>query len=135
MYKRQVKFALHGFMARPFLLTLMGFMAATSLYLVKPEWRAAITHALKWPIRVLENKYWMDDLWIGGLAGGSVALGRAARWFDSTIVDGTVNAAARVTDLAAGVLRKVQSGYLYHYAFAMILGLIALLAIVIARWH
>ena len=68
-------------------------------------------------------------LWIDGFAGGSVKLGKAARAVDSNVVDGVVNGAARVVELAANLLRRTQSGFLYHYAFVMIIGLIALLGL------
>ena len=130
-----VKFALHGFSAPAFFLALMGFFLATLLYMVKPEWRAGITRTLAWPIKVLENKYWMDDLWIGGFAAGGVGLGKLSRLFDSKVIDGVaVNGSAGAVGLAAGMLRKLQSGYLYHYAFAMILGLVALLALANHYW-
>ncbi len=129
-------FALHGFKAPAFLLALMGFFAATLLYLVMPEWRKSVTRTLAWPIRVLENKYYMDDLWIDGFAGGSVALGKLSRMFDSKVIDGAaVNGTAGAVGLVAGLVRKVQSGYLYHYAFAMILGLVALLALANHYWR
>ena len=90
---------------------------------------------LRWPIRVLENKYGMDDLWIKGFAGGGLLLGRGSREVDGKLIDGVlVNGAARVVDLVAGVVRRLQTGYLYHYAFAMILGLIVLLAVLIRNW-
>ena len=130
-----VAFALHGFKAPAFFLALMGFFAATLLYLVKPEWRQRVTHTLAWPIKVLEHKYWADDLWIKGFAGGSVGLGKLSRLFDSKVIDGVaVNGSAATIGLIAGVIRKLQSGYLYHYAFAMILGLVALLALANHYW-
>src|SRR5690606_29978390 len=86
-----VAFALHGFMAPAFWLALAGFALATLLYLVKPELRAGITRTLAAPIRLLERKYYMDDLWIGGFAGGSLKLGRLSSLFDSKVVDGAVN--------------------------------------------
>ncbi|WP_240099512.1 NADH-quinone oxidoreductase subunit L [Thermomonas flagellata] len=130
-----VAFALHGFSAPAFWLALMGFLLATLLYLVKPEWRHAIKRTLALPIRVLDRKYWMDDLWIGGFAGGGVLLGRLFRRVDGGLIDGVaVNGSAQAVGLAARVLRRVQSGYLYHYAFAMILGLIALLALANHYW-
>ncbi len=130
-----IAFALHGLTAPAFWLALMGFLLATLLYLVKPEWRVGITRTLAWPIRVLENKYGFDDLWIGGFAGGGVKLGKASRAFDSTLIDGVaVNGSAAVVGFVAGLLRKLQSGYLYHYAFAMILGLVALLALANHYW-
>ena len=129
-FEGPIAFALHGFQAPAFWLALMGFLLATLLYLVKPEWRVGINRTLAWPIRVLENKYWMDDLWIGGLAGGGLGLGKLSRLFDSKVIDGmAVNGSAGLVGLAAGLVRKLQSGYLYHYAFAMILGLVALLAL------
>ena len=130
-----VAFALHGFKASAFWLALMGFLLATLLYMVKPEWRAGINRTLAWPIRVLDRKYFMDDLWIGGFAGGGVRLGKLSRWFDGKVIDGAaVNGSAGLVGLAAALVRKTQSGYLYHYAFAMILGLVALLALANHFW-
>jgi NADH-quinone oxidoreductase subunit L len=84
---------------------------------------------------VLERKYWADDLWIGGFAGGGVKLGQASRAIDSRVIDGVaVNGSARLVGMAAGLVRRVQSGLLFHYAFAMILGLIVLLAVLIRYW-
>jgi NADH-quinone oxidoreductase subunit L len=129
-------FALHGFTAPPFWLAFAGFALATLLYLFKPDWAAKARKSFALPVRILENKYGMDDLWIGGLAGGSVKLGQASRAIDTHVIDGAaVNGSARLIDLAAHLLRRSQSGFLYHYAFAMILGLIALLAVLIRFWQ
>ena len=130
-----IAFAVHGLTAPAFWLALMGFLLATLLYLVKPEWRAGITRTLAWPIKVLENKYWMDEVWIGGFAGGGVGLGKLSRLFDSKLIDGVaVNGSAGMVGFVASMVRKLQSGYLYHYAFAMILGLVALLALANRYW-
>lgn len=87
-------------------------------------------------IYVLENKYGFDKLWIDGFAGGSVKLGKASRAVDSGLVDGVmVNGSARVVELFSNLLRRTQSGYLYHYAFAMIIGLIALLGLLMHYWR
>ena len=130
-----VAFAIHALRTPALWLAVMGFLAATLLYLVMPEWRKGITRTLAWPIRVLENKYFMDDLWIGGLAGGSVRLGKLSRLFDGKVIDGVaVNGSAGLVGFTAGLVRKLQSGYLYHYAFAMILGLVALLALANHYW-
>ena len=122
-----VAFALHGMMLPPFWLTLAGFLLAVVFYLWKPDLSGKARRTFAPLVSVLENKYGMDTLWINGFAGGSVKLGKVARWLDSNIVDGTVNLVARGADVAASVLRRTQSGFLYHYAFAMIIGLIALL--------
>ena len=62
-------------------------------------------------------------------------LGRLSRWTDTNVIDGAVNGSARLVDFGAALLRRTQSGFLYHYAFAMILGLIALLGVLIRYWH
>ena len=131
-----VAFALHGFKAPAFWLAFGGFALATLMYLLRPELPAKAARLFAVPIRVLQNKYGFDDLWIGGFAGGGVALGKVSRSIDTHVIDGAaVNGSARIVDLVAGVVRRMQSGYLYHYAFAMILGLIALLAVLIRFWR
>lgn len=131
-----VAFALHGFMAPAFWLTLAGFALATVLYLVRTDLPGKLASALALPRKVLENKYGMDALWIDGAAGGSVLLGRFFRKVDETLVDGlAVNGSATLVARAAQLLRHTQSGYLYHYAFVMILGLIALLAVILTYWR
>ena len=129
--------ALHGIMAAPFWLALAGFALASVLYLWKTEWPARMRASRigAFFTRILDNKYGMDDLWIGGFAGGGLGLGKlASRFGDAGLIDGViVNGSAWIVDRIAGLVRRLQSGYLYHYAFAMILGLIVLLA-VLAGW-
>ena len=129
-------FALHGFMAPAFWLAFGGFALATLMYLIRPELAVRARAMFAWPVRVLENKYGFDALWINGFAAGGVGVGRASRAVDTHVIDGVaVNGSARVVDLIARVIRRVQSGYLYHYAFAMIIGLIVLLAVLIRGWQ
>ena len=131
-----VAFALHGFMAPAFWLAFAGFALATVMYWWKPELPAKARKLFAWPIRVLENKYGFDDLWIGGFAGGGLGLGKVSRAIDTHVIDGAaVNGSARAVQLVAHLVRRLQSGYLYHYAFAMILGLIVLLAVLIRYWQ
>ena len=124
-----VAFALHGLTAPAFWLTVAGFALAWVFYIWKPELAGKARNSLSPLVSVLENKYGFDKLWIDGFAGGSVKLGKAARVVDSNVVDGVVNGAARVVELGANLLRRTQSGFLYHYAFVMIIGLIALLGL------
>ena len=131
-----VAYALHGMMMPAFWLTVAGLLLAALLYLWKPDLAGRARSAFAPLVRVLEQKYGFDKLWIDGFAGGGVALGRVSRWIDSTLIDGVVvNGSARVVDLAATLLRRTQTGYLYHYAFAMIIGLIALLAVLMRFWR
>ena len=131
-----VGYALHGFVTPVFWLSLAGFLLATLMYLWKPELAARARQAFRLPVKVLENKYWADDLWINGFAGGGVQLGKVSRWFDEKIIDGLiVNGAVRVVGLVAAISRRAQTGLLYHYAFVMIIGLVVLLAILIRHWR
>lgn len=125
----------HGFYATPFLLVIAGFVLATVMYWWKPDLPAKAARIFALPKRILENKYGMDDLWIKGFAGGGVLLGKLSRKNDEKVIDGAfVNGSAGLIGLGANLLRKTQSGYLYHYAFAMILGLIVALGVVIKFW-
>ncbi|HHW4680444.1 MAG TPA: NADH-quinone oxidoreductase subunit L, partial [Xylella taiwanensis] len=135
-FRGPVAFALHGLMSWPFFLTVAGFLLAVLLYLWKPEWPVKIRHILSLPVRILENKYGFDTLWIDGFAGYGVKLGKVSRAIDIHVVDGVlVNGSARLIDVVASVLRRTQSGFVYHYAFAMIIGLIALLAVLMCFWR
>ncbi|HEX2082886.1 MAG TPA: proton-conducting transporter membrane subunit, partial [Xanthomonadaceae bacterium] len=130
-----VAFALHGFKTPVFGLVVAGFALATIMYWWKPDLPAKAARIFALPKRILENKYGFDDLWIGGFAGNGVGLGRLSRMNDEKVIDGVfVNGSARLVDLFSGVLRRTQSGYLYHYAFAMILGLIGLLGALVWFW-
>jgi NADH-quinone oxidoreductase subunit L len=124
-----VAFALHGFTQLPFFLALAGFALATYVYLFNLDLAAKARRAFAPIVRVLENKYGFDDLYQALFARGSVLLGRGLwKGGDVAVIDdGIVNGSAALVDRVSAIVRRVQSGYLYHYAFAMILGLIALL--------
>ena len=133
-----VRYAIHGMQMSPFWLALGGFLLATFLYLFKPELPGKMRRSTvgAFLTNILDKKYWADHLWINGFAGGGVKLGKASRAFDTYVIDGAaVNGTAKLVDLGAQLLRKTQSGYLYHYAFAMIIGLILLLGVVIKFWQ
>ncbi len=124
---------LHGFLQLPFWLAFAGFATATYIYLLHPMLAPKLRQRFAPIVHVLEEKYGFDILWIRGFAGGGIAIGNFfAKVGDGAIIDGAlINGSANLIGRTAGVLRKLQSGYLYHYAFAMILGLIALLAVLI----
>ncbi|MFC5525493.1 NADH-quinone oxidoreductase subunit L [Rhodanobacter ginsengisoli] len=121
--------ALHGFTQLPFLLVLAAFAITTYVYLFNPAMADRIKNALKPFYNVLNHKYWFDALYFVVFARGSTRLGRLF-WkagdtaaIDDVMVNGSVGLVHRI----AATMRRLQSGYLYHYAFAMILGLILLL--------
>jgi len=124
-----VAFALHGLTAAPFWFAFAGFALATYVYLFNPSVADRAAKLFAPIVRLLERKYGFDDFYQAVFARGSLLLGRGLwKWGDARLIDGlVVNGSAALVDRTAGVLRWMQSGYLYHYAFAMILGLIALL--------
>jgi NADH-quinone oxidoreductase subunit L len=131
-----LQFALHGFLGPTFWLALAGFATATLLYWWKPDLHVKVRETLSWPVRILQDKYGFDRLWIDGFAGGGLQLGRLSRAADTHVIDGFfVNGSVSAIDVAAGLIRRTQSGFLYHYAFAMILGLIAMLAVLLRFWQ
>ncbi|MCQ8897221.1 NADH-quinone oxidoreductase subunit L [Limnobacter humi] len=120
---------MHAFHTLPFYLALAGVVSAAVCYLWVPAIPAAFYKALKPVHTLLENKYYMDKFNEVVFAGGARGLGQTL-WTvgDRTLIDGLmVNGAARLVGLVSGVVRYAQSGYIYHYAFAMILGVLAMI--------
>ncbi|MFN9478140.1 MAG: NADH-quinone oxidoreductase subunit L [Betaproteobacteria bacterium] len=116
--------ALHGFVTLPFFLALAGVVAAWFLYIKQPELPARIAARFAGLYRLLDNKYYLDRINEIVFAGGARLLGRGLwRGGDQVLIDGlAVNGSARLVGWFAGVLRIVQTGYLYHYAMAMLVG-------------
>ena len=121
--------ALHGFTQLPFLLVLAAFASCTYIYLFNPALAGRIKSALKPLWIVLDRKYWVDNVYFALFARGGVRLGRLFWKAGDTVVidDIMVNGSVSMIHRIAAAMRRLQSGYLYHYAFAMILGLILLL--------
>jgi len=113
----------------PFWPALAGFVVATWIWLLNPGIADRAKKALHPVYEVLVHKYWVDELYQAVFARGGIALGRGLwRHGDGGLIDGAiVNGSAALVTRTAYFVRWLQSGYLYHYAFAMILGLIALL--------
>jgi NADH-quinone oxidoreductase subunit L len=123
-------FVRHG-LASPILgLATAGVALAWYLYLKRPDLPAALSDKAGGLYTLLVNKYYLDAFNERFVAGGSRALGRLLwRGGDVALIDGAaVNGSARLVGWVASVARGLQTGYLYHYAFATIIGLSALLA-------
>ncbi|MEJ2514491.1 MAG: NADH-quinone oxidoreductase subunit L [Gammaproteobacteria bacterium] len=131
-------FLLHGLAAAPVWLDLAGVLTAWWLYLRRPELPDAMARRAGGLYRLLANKYYFDDFNERLLAPLARAGGRAL-WHvgDEGLIDGAlVNGTARTVGWLSGVFRRLQTGYLYHYAFAMFIGLAAMLGwllLVVAR--
>ncbi|WP_395137650.1 NADH-quinone oxidoreductase subunit L [Schlegelella aquatica] len=123
-----VAMALHGLTLPPFWLALAGVVVAYVFYMKKPEIPALLRQRLGWLVRIMENKYYMDWINENVFAAGARLLGRGLwKGGDVGLIDGlVVNGSARVVGWAASVVRLFQSGYIYHYALVMIVGIFAL---------
>lgn len=121
--------ALHGLQTLPFWLALAGVVVAWWFYLKQPSIPAAIGRALSPLVRVLENKYYLDWFNEHVLAAGARALGRGLwKGGDVALIDGAVvNGSARAVGGLSGLVRLVQTGLLYWYALAMVLGVFGFL--------
>jgi len=127
-------FVVHGLQAPPFWLAVSGVATAYFLYIKRPDIPAKIQQRFMWLYKVLDNKYGFDTFNDKVFAGGSRLIGRIFWQIgDQVLIDGAmVNGTAKTVGLVAKVARKIQSGYLYHYAFAMILGVWLLLTLFVA---
>jgi len=84
--------------------------------------------------RTVNNKYYVDELYQAVFVRGLFALGRIAKGFiDETLIDGTVNGIARLIGGIGSLIRLIQTGYVQGYAFAMIIGAIAVLGYLIMK--
>lgn len=128
-------FIMAGFTSLPVYLAVSGIVVAWYLYIHQPQLPARIAHRFHGVYRVLQQKYGFDALYIDGLAGSARAVGRFLwRVGDIQLIDGTlVNGTARLVARLAGRMRNLQSGYVYHYAFAIIAGLFVLMTFFIHR--
>ena len=124
-------FVWHGLLQPPFWFALAGVVAAWYLYLKRPDLPRRIAERASVIHQILLNKYGFDTFNDMFFAGGARGTGRLLWQIgDVRIIDGVlVDGSAKMVGWWSGVVRNIQSGYLYHYAFAMILGLLALLAI------
>ncbi|MEY4001444.1 MAG: NADH-quinone oxidoreductase subunit [Pseudomonadota bacterium] len=121
--------AMHAFYTPAFWLALLGVVVAAVFYLWAPGVPASLAKAFSPLHRLLEEKYFLDAFNQRVFAGGARLLGVGLwRRADQGLIDGfLVNGSARLVGVFASVLRLGQTGFLYHYAIAMILGVALLL--------
>ncbi|MEK9626135.1 MAG: NADH-quinone oxidoreductase subunit L [Gammaproteobacteria bacterium] len=118
----------HAPLSIPFWLAILGIGLAWVFYSLRPDWPEAVANRLGGIHRLLLNKYGFDDFYQRVFADGSRALGNMF-WMsiDRKVIDGwLVNGAAAIVDRSSSLFRRLQSGFVYHYAFAMIIGLVGL---------
>lgn len=124
-----MSFAMHGFMTPVFWLMLLGVIIAVIFIWLKPGWGTAAGKILSPMNQLLQKKYYFDEINQKVFAKGTYSLGDMLwQYGDKAVIDdGIVNSGAQTVGRIGKKLRKLQTGYLYHYALVMVLGLIALL--------
>lgn len=124
-----VSYAVHGLSTVPFWLMVAGFVVAWYCYVINPRVPAAIHRKLSLINTILDNKYYAD--WFNEQVLARVVRGLGYGFWkggDRGLIDGLmVNGSARMVGMVAALSKHLQSGYIYHYAFAMIIGIMALL--------
>jgi NADH-quinone oxidoreductase subunit L len=128
-------FMLHGFTGLPLYLAAAGALVAWYVYMRRPMIATDLATRFDWVYGILDKKYGFDSFNQLVFAGGARLLGRVL-WQagDRVIIDGAVvNGSAHSVGWLASVTRYLQTGYLYHYAFAIIIGLLGLLSWFVIR--
>jgi len=124
-----VQMAIHALTSMPFILALAGVVTAYYMYMVNPALPAAIKRACQPIFNLLENKYYLDWFNENVLARGARGLG-IGLWKvgDRAIIDGAVvNGSWKIVGWISGMVRWIQTGFIYHYALAMIVGVFVLM--------
>ncbi|MBM6582120.1 NADH-quinone oxidoreductase subunit L [Microvirga sp. BT689] len=119
----------------PTIMMILGFLLAVYMYIIdaKQPAKLAADHPILY--RFLLNKWYFDELYDAIFVRPAIAIGRLFwRTGDQRIIDGLGpdGISARVLDVTRGVVR-VQTGYVYHYAFAMLIGVAALVTFYLFR--
>jgi NADH-quinone oxidoreductase subunit L len=124
-----LQMAIHALTSLPLLLAASGVALSYVFYMLKPEWPTAIKRTFLPVFNLLENKYYLDWINENILARGARALGTGLwKVGDQAIIDGAVvNGSWKLVGWISGSVRKLQTGFLYHYALVMILGVFVLM--------
>jgi NADH-quinone oxidoreductase subunit L len=130
-----VAMGVHAFTTLPFILAFAGVALSWFFYMKRPDIPAAIQRRFSAINTLFENKYYFDKINEIVFAGGARVLGKAFwRGGDVAVIDGLlVNGSAKLVGWIAAVTRFFQTGYVYHYAFTMIIGVFVLMTLWINR--
>jgi len=124
-------FVEHSFTGLPVYLAAAGVFSAWFIYMKRPDIAVTYKQRFIWIYNLLDRKYYFDDFNAAVFGNGSIKLGdRLWKLGDVGLIDGLmVNGSAKLVYWFAGVARHLQTGMLYHYAFAMIIGVLMLLVL------
>jgi NADH-quinone oxidoreductase subunit L len=120
----------HGVFTAPFWLALAGIVLAWVFYVKAPSLPDKFAQRLKFVYKILEKKYGFDEFYQWLFASGGIRLGE---WLwqraDVALIDGlAVNGTANMIGWFSRILKRLQTGYVYHYAFVMIIGVVVFLS-------
>jgi NADH-quinone oxidoreductase subunit L len=123
---------IHALGTAPFWLAIGGVATAAYLYLLRPDLPAVIKDKVGLVYTILERKYGFDEAYQWLFGDGAVRFGTGLwKGGDVAVIDGVfVDGSARAVGWFASVIRTLQSGFIYHYAFAMIVGILVLLTMI-----
>ncbi|WP_373988019.1 NADH-quinone oxidoreductase subunit L [Duganella sp. BuS-21] len=129
--------ALHSLTTLPLWLAIAGVAASYYCYMINPRVPAWFFAKFKAVHTLLDNKYYMDKFNQAVFAGGARVLGEGLWNFgDKKLIDGLlVNGSAKLVGWFSTLTRLAQTGYIYHYAFVMILGILGFLVYFLPFWH
>ncbi|MDD2684657.1 MAG: NADH-quinone oxidoreductase subunit L [Gallionella sp.] len=130
-FEGPVAMAMHALHTLPFWLAVLGVVSAWFCYMKRPEIPAMVQKRFQFIYTLLDNKYYFDRFNDWFFAGGARRIsGVFWKIGDVKIIDGwIVNGSANAVGLFSRVVRHLQSGYIYHYAFSMIIGVFVLLSV------
>ncbi|MEE9388932.1 MAG: NADH-quinone oxidoreductase subunit L [Paracoccaceae bacterium] len=116
----------------PFVAMLLGLFTAYMFYIRRPDWPARLAANQRPLYLFLLNKWYFDELYDFAIIRPAKWLGRALwKRGDGAIIDGTLNGIAMgIVPFFTRLAGRAQSGYLFHYAFAMVIGITVLITIV-----
>ena len=128
-----INFTMHALAAPTVYLAAIGVALAWLMYIYKPQLAQHLKQTFSSVHKALYNKYGIDELYQALFATGFKKIGAFCDSFgDRLIIDGLiVNGSAKIVNWFSSKVRNVQTGYLYHYAFAMIIGLLILMTMLI----
>ncbi|UTY58711.1 NADH-quinone oxidoreductase subunit L [Massilia sp. erpn] len=132
-----VAMVIHSLTSVPLWLAIAGVATAYYCYMINPRVPAWFYAKFKAVHTLLDNKYYMDKINEAVFAKGARVLGEGL-WNvgDRTLIDGLlVNGSAKVVQWFSSLVRVAQTGYIYHYAFVMILGILGFLVYFLPFWH
>jgi len=131
-FRGALAMTIHGFVTPVFWLAVAGIVTAWFLYIRRPDLPDVIRQKAGLLYTVLERKYGFDELYQWLFGNGAVLFGTGLwKGGDVAVIDGVfVDGSAKVVGWFAAIVRRLQSGFIYHYAFAMIIGILVLLTMI-----